>query len=157
MLILNAALAALLAIHANPVRVPSMAAQSAIVGLSGPALARSIKTDLESIAGTGTVAVSIENRTHFSARVTLQSFSSKVCTQIYDRELELHQLYPDLTFDFFFDGPELARAIKADLESISGPNTVDISIDSKTLFNVRVAIPGFSSEIYNRIYDRALE
>ena len=54
-------------------------------------------------------------------------------------------------------GPELVGAIKSDIESISGRGTVDVSIDSKTLFNVRIAIPGFSSEIYSRVYDRELE
>ena len=99
----------------------------------------------------------MDSRTLFSARIAIPGFNAKICSQIYDREVELRQLYPDLDFDFYFDGPELARAIRSDLEVISGRGTVDVSIDSKTLFSVRIAIPGFSSEIYNQIYDRELE
>jgi hypothetical protein len=157
MLILEAALAAILAIRGAPVKAPSATAQTAIAAFSGPKLARAIKTDLESISGTGTVTVSIDSETLFSVRIAIAGFSSKMSTQIYERERELQQLFPDLNFDFYFDGPELARAITEDLESISGRGTVDVSIDSKTLFNVRIAIPGFSSEIYRQIYDRELE
>lgn len=52
---------------------------------------------------------------------------------------------------------ELAKAIKADLESISGPGSVDISIDNGTLFSVRIAVPSFSTEICAPIYDRELK
>jgi hypothetical protein len=157
MLILNAALAAILATHGAAIKAPSLRAQAAVTAFSGPALARTIKADLESISGAGTVNVSTDSKTLFSARIAIPGFSSKICAMIYDRELELRQLYPTLDFDFYFDGPELARALQADLESISGPGTVDVSIDSKTLFSVRIAVPGFSSEIYNQIYDRELE
>jgi hypothetical protein len=157
MLILEAALAAILAIRGAPVKVPSATAQNAITAFSGPRLARAIKTDLESISGPGTVNVGIDGETRFSARIAISVFNMRVCTQIYDREMELRQLFPDLNFDFYFDGADLSRAIKADLESISGPGTVDVSIDSTTLFNVRIAIPGFSSAIYSRIFDRELE
>ena len=157
MLILKAALAALLAIPGTTVKAPPPKAPPAITTFSGRELARAIKADLESIAGTGTVSVNMESETSFSARIAISGFSSKVCTQIYRRELELQQLFPDLDFDFYFAGPELARAIQADLESISGRGTVDVSIDSKTLFNVRIAIPGYSSEIYSQIFDRELE
>jgi len=136
MLILQAALAALLAIHGAPVQLQSATAQTVITAFSGPRLARAIKTDLESISGPGTVNVSIDSETRFNARIAIPVFNLRVCTQIYDREMELRQLFPDLNFDFYFDGADLARAIKADLESISGPGTVDVSIDSTTLFNV---------------------
>jgi hypothetical protein len=157
MSILIAALAAFLAVPPATVKAPPPKAQPAIAALRGSELARAIKEDLESIAGPGAVEVSIDNPTSFSARIALRGFNPKICTQIYHREMELHQLFPDLNFDFYFGGPELARAIQADLESISGHGTVDVSIDSKTLFNVRIAIPGFSSEIYSRIFDRELE
>jgi copper chaperone CopZ len=145
------------AIHHVHVKAPPMAAQTAISAFGGPALVHTIKTDLESIAGPGTVNVSMDSKTSFSARITIPGFNPKICKQIYDREMELRQLYPDLNFDFYFDGPELARAIKTDIEAISGRDTVDVSIDSQTLFSVRIAIPGFRSEIYNRVYDRELE
>jgi hypothetical protein len=54
-------------------------------------------------------------------------------------------------------GPALAKAIKADIEAISGPGSVDISIDHQTLFNVRVAVPGFRAELWTRIYDHVVE
>jgi hypothetical protein len=157
MLILTAALAALLATPPPAVKAPSPTAQPAIATFNGPDLAHAIKTALESISGTGTVTVGIDGKTHFSVRIAIPDFDSKICAQIYDRELDLNQLFPDLNIDFYFDGPELARAIKADIESISGRDTVDVSIDSKTLFNVRIAVPDFSSDIYNRLFDRELE
>lgn len=153
----EAALAAILTIRGANVRVPSVAAQPAIVSYKGSELARAIKADLESISGAGSVKVSIDSDKLFDVRIAIPAFSSNTCIQIYRREMELQQLFPDLSFDFTFDIPELVRAIKADLESISGHDTVDVSIDSKTLFNVRIAIPGFSSEIYNQLYDRELE
>jgi len=101
--------------------------------------------------------LSIDGETRFSVRIAIPGFNSKICNRIYDREQAFEQLFPDLDFNFYFAAPELARAIKTDLESISGRGTVDVSIDSKTLFNVRIAVPGFNSEIYNRIFDRELE
>jgi hypothetical protein len=157
MLILKAALAAFLAVPGTTVKAPQPKAPIGITSFRGAELARAIKTDLESISGRGTVEVSVDSQTAFSARIAIPGFNPKICIQIYHRERELQQLFPDLDFNFYFGGPELAHAIAADLESISGRGTVDVSIDSKTLFNVRIAIPGFNSEIYNRIYDRELE
>jgi hypothetical protein len=54
-------------------------------------------------------------------------------------------------------GAELVGAIKSDIESISGPGSVDISIDHGTLYSVRVAVPSFSPEICTPIYDRELK
>jgi hypothetical protein len=156
-MILTAALAVLLATPPPAVKAPSATAKQTVVALSGNELARAVKSDLESIAGPGTVTVGIESDTHLSVRIAIQGFNSKICSQIYDRERDLDQLFPDRNFDFYFDGPGLASAIKADLESISGRGTVDVNIDSKTLFNVRIAVPGFSSEIYNQLFDRELE
>jgi hypothetical protein len=157
MSMLKTVLTALLAIQGANLSAQSLTAQSAITAFSGPELARAIKTDLESISGPGTVTVSTDGKILFSARIAIPGFSAKICNQIYDREVELRQLFPDLNFDFHFDGPELARAVKANLESISGTGTVDVSIDSQTLLSVRIAVPGFSSEIYNKLYDRELE
>ena len=157
MLILKAALAAFLAVPPATVKAPPPKTQAPITSFRGPELAHAIKEDLESISGRGTVVVSIDNQTTFSARIAIPGFNPKICTQIYHRERELQQLFPDLDFDFYFGGPELARAIAMDLESISGRGTVDVSIDSRTLFNVRIAVPGFSSEIYSRLFDRELE
>jgi hypothetical protein len=155
MSILEAALAAFLAVPGTTGNAPP--AVSAAVPFSGSEFAHTIKADLESIAGKGAVSVSIDGPTVFSARIAMLGFNPKIGTQIYTRELELRQLYPGLNFDFYFDGPELARAIKADLESISGRGTVDVSIDSRNLFSIRIAVPGISSEIYSRILDRELE
>jgi hypothetical protein len=160
MLILTAALAALLATPPPAVKTPPPSSQPAISAVGGPELARAIKAALEPISGAGTVnvsVVSLHGRTQVSVRIAIPDFDSKTCSQIYDRELDLSQLFPDQTIDFYFDGPELARAIKADIESISGRGTVDVSIDSKTLFNVRITVPDFSSDIYNQLFDRELE
>jgi copper chaperone CopZ len=160
MLILTAALAALLATPPPAIKPPSPTAQPAIIALGGPELAHAIKAALEPISGPGSVNVStmnIHGKTQVSVGIAIPDFNSKICSQIYDRELDLNQLFPEQTIDFYFDGPELARAIKADIESISGRDTVDVSIDSKTLFNVRIAVPVFSSDIYNQLFDRELE
>ena len=157
MLIPRAALAVVLAMGGASVTAQSQTGRPAIADFSGPDLARAIKTDFESITGTGTVNVSSDSLSHFSVRIAMPGFDAKVCAQVYQRESALHQLFPSLSFDFYFDGPELAGAIKADLEAITGRDTVDVSIDSKTLFNVRIAIQDFSSRIYSQVYDRELE
>jgi hypothetical protein len=54
-------------------------------------------------------------------------------------------------------GPELAHAIKKDIEAIAGPGTVEVSIDHDTLYSVRVAVPSFRADIYKPIYDRAID
>ena len=60
-------------------------------------------------------------------------------------------------FPVVLDEAQLPRVIKRELESISGPGSVDISVDHETLYSVRIAVPSFRSDIYNPIYDRALE
>ena len=158
MLILDAVLAVILALPGTPSKSPSPPpSEPTAVPLGGPGLARAVKAELESIAGTGSVEVATESEFRFNVRITIQTFNSKICRQIYDREMGLHQLFPDVIFDFYYSAPELTRAIKADLESISGPGTVAISIDSKSLLNVSVAIRGFSSQIYSEIFARELE
>jgi hypothetical protein len=157
MLILSTALIVILAGRGETVKRPSLAAPPAIAALGGPELTRAIKADLESISGNGTVNMSVENGTLYRARIAIPGFNPGICAKIYDREMALRQLFPGLNFDFYFGGPELARVIKTDLESISGRGTVDVSVDSKTLFSVRIAVAGLNSEVYNRIFDRELE
>lgn len=60
-------------------------------------------------------------------------------------------------FPVVLDEAQLPRTIKKELEAISGPGSVDISVDHQTLYNVRISVPSFRAEIYNPIYDRALE
>jgi hypothetical protein len=157
MVILQVALAALLAVKGGSTKPPARTPQAVPAAFNAPELARVIKSDLETIAGAGTVNVTIDGETHFTTRIAIPGFNSKILTRIYARETELHQTFPDVNFDFYFDGPELARAIKADLESIAGRGTVDVTVDSKTLFNVRIAPPDLNSELYSRIFDRELE
>jgi hypothetical protein len=157
MLVLKAALAAILVTSVVAQKTPSPTARRDVIGSGVPELARVIKTDLESISGPGTVDVSIDSATLIRVRIAVARFSSEICNPIYDRERELYRLFPALDFDFYFDGPALARAIKTDLETIAGPGTVDVSISNRTLFNVRIGMSSSSSEIYTSIYDRALE
>lgn len=158
MTILEAVLLAILIDTPNaPVKPPAPAAQSSIAGLAGPDLARAVKRDLESIAGPGTVDVRVEKETNFNVRIAMPTLRPEVCARLYRREMELSGLFPNLSFDFRFAAPELANAIKSDIELISGRGTVDVSIDSGTLFNVRIAIPSFSSKLYTELYDRELE
>jgi copper chaperone CopZ len=155
--VLKTALAVLLATSAIADKTPPPAARTNAAGFDVNELARVMKRDLESISGPGTVDIRVTNKTFVSVRIAVTSFSSEICGPIYDRERELYRLYPDIDFDFYFDRSALARAIKTDLESISGPGTVDVSVDSKTLFNVRIGVASFSSEVYTPIYDRELE
>jgi len=157
MLILKAVLALFLATPGTTSTTPPPGARPAVAALGAPELARAIKTDLESILGPGTVEVSVDGGTRFRVRIAVPSFNSKIWAQIRDRETGLYRLFPDLDFDFYFGGPELARAIKTDIESISGSGTVDVSIDSGTLFNVRIAVPSYDAQVYTQVYDRALE
>jgi hypothetical protein len=157
MLILDAVLAVILALPGTTSKPPSPASQPAVASLAGAELARAVKAELESVAGAGSIDVTTESEFRFNVRITIQTFNSKICRQIYDHEMGLHQLFPDVSFNFYYSAPELTRAIKADLESISGPDTVDIRIDSKSLLNVSVAIPGISSQIYSDIFARELE
>lgn len=158
MLILEAALLAILADTPPAVKPPEPPpAQSTFTALGGPELARSIRKDLESISGPGTVDVRIEHGTLFTVRIAMPSFNPEACASIRSRELELDGLFPNLSFDFRFAAPDLARAIKSDIESISGGGTVDVSVDRETLFNIRVTVPSLNSRLYSQIYDRALE
>lgn len=158
MMILEAVLITLLLdAPTAPVKTPAAVTTPSLAGLAGPDLARAIKKDLESIAGAGNVDVRIDKETNFYVRISMPNLRPEACGRIYQRELELRGLFPNLNFDFRFAAQELANAIKSDIELISGRGTVDVSIDSGTLFNVRIAIPSFSWKLYTELYDRELE
>lgn len=156
MILLEAALLAILADTPPAVKPPAPPA-AAMASLSGTDLARALRQDLETIAGAGNVDVRLTRDTLYTIRISMPTFNAEISRKIYSRELELRGLFPNLNFDFHFAAPELARAIKTDLETISGGGTVDVSIDRETLFNVRIAVPSLNSHLYSRIYDRALE
>jgi hypothetical protein len=157
MMLLEAALLAILIDTPPPVKPPAPSATAAIASLSGVDLARALRQDIESIAGAGNVDVRLTRDTLYTVRITMPAISPEIGRKIYARELELRGLFPNLNFDFRYAAPELARAIKIDLEAISGGGTVDVSIDRETLFNVRIAVPALTSHLYTRIYERALE
>jgi copper chaperone CopZ len=156
-LVLKTALAALIATSVIADQAQEPIVRPPAIALKIPEIKRVIKNDLESIAGQGAVDVSVDNNRRIRVRIAVATFNERICDPIYERERELARLFPDLDFDFSFDGPTLAQAIKADLEAISGPGTVDVSIDSKTLFNVRIGLQNFNSELYGRLYNRELE
>lgn len=156
MILLEAALLVILA-DTPPAVKPPAPAPAAMSSLSGADLARALKQDIESIAGAGNVDVRLTRDTLYTVRISMPTLSPEIGRKVYTRELELRGLFPSLTFDFRYAAPELARAIKIDLETISGGGTVDVSIDRETLFNVRIAVPSLTSPLYTRIYDRALE
>jgi hypothetical protein len=156
-MLLEAALLAIL-VDTPPAAKPSAPPPpAAIASLAGTDLARAIKQDLESIAGAGNVDVRLTRDVFYTVRITMPTFNPEVCKKVYARELELRGLFPHISLDFHYAAPELARAIKTDLETISGGGTVDVSIDRETLFNVRIAVPALTSHLYSQIYDRALE
>jgi hypothetical protein len=99
MFILELALAAVLTtrgtIQKTPAPPPPPAAEF------GAGLAKAIKTDLEAISGPGSVDVSVENENLFSVRIALPNFSPELYTPIFDRELKLYRIFPDLNFDFY--------------------------------------------------------
>ena len=66
-----------------------------------PAIATAIKQDLESVAGPGSVDVDRASGKLFSIRIAVPTLSSDFCNPIYDRELKLFRLFPELNFDFY--------------------------------------------------------
>ncbi len=101
MSILELALVAFLTTRGTVSNPPFRPTPPAPVFHYGAELAKAIKTDIESIAGPGSVDVSIDNETLFSVRVAVPNFSPEVCTPIYDRELKLYRFFPELNFDFY--------------------------------------------------------
>lgn len=102
MLLLELALAALLTTKESTVKPPAPPLSlSAPLGIGGDDLAQLIKKDIESIAGPGTVDISVDHQTLFSVRVAVPGFSPDACAPIYDIELKLYRFFPDLNFDFY--------------------------------------------------------
>jgi hypothetical protein len=66
-----------------------------------PDIAAAIKSDFESIAGPGSVDVDQTAGKLFSIRIAVPTLSSDFCNPIYDHELKLFRLFPDLNFDFY--------------------------------------------------------
>jgi len=60
-----------------------------------------IKSDFESVAGPGSVVVDRAGGKLFSIRIAVPSLSSDFCNPIYERELKLFRLFPELNFDFY--------------------------------------------------------
>jgi hypothetical protein len=110
MLIAQAILIALLA-DKPPVKVPEpmapaataqhVAVDWAAVDWNDPRIVSTIKSDFESIAGPGSVAVDKTDGKLFSIRIAVPTLSSDFCNPIYDHELKLFRLFPDLNFDFY--------------------------------------------------------
>jgi hypothetical protein len=99
MLMLELALAALLTTKETAPKAPAPASPPA--ALFGPELVKTIKSDIESISGPGSVDISIDHETLYSVRVAVTSLSPEICSPIYDRELKLYRYFPDLNFDFY--------------------------------------------------------
>ncbi|HWE48170.1 MAG TPA: hypothetical protein VG273_00170 [Bryobacteraceae bacterium] len=89
------------------VRVP-VPRETALNGTSGetvdandPRVAAAIKSDFESLAGPGSVEVDRADGNLFNIRIAVPTLSSEFCNPIYDHELKLFRLFPDLNFDFY--------------------------------------------------------
>ena len=100
MLMLELALAALLTTKETAPKAPAPA-DAPVTALFGAELIKTIKSDIESISGPGSVDISIDHDTLYSVRVAVPSFSPEICTPIYDRELKLYRYFPELNFDFY--------------------------------------------------------
>jgi hypothetical protein len=100
MLILELALAAILTTRGTVMKAPAPAPKAEAAAF-GSGLADAIKKDLEAICGPGSVDISIDNETLFSVRIAVPSFSPEFYTPIFDRELKLYRIFPELNFDFY--------------------------------------------------------
>jgi hypothetical protein len=100
MLMLELALVAFLTTKETAPTVPAPE-NPPVAALFGPELVKTIKSDIESISGPGSVDISIDHETLYSVRVAVPSFSPEICTPIYDRELKLYRYFPELNFDFY--------------------------------------------------------
>ncbi|MDE3194888.1 MAG: hypothetical protein KGN84_00975 [Acidobacteriota bacterium] len=101
MLIAETILAAILATKKVPPKQTTLPVKPVADAPVGAELAHDIKTDLESIAGPGSVDISIDHETLFSVRIAVPDLSSDMCYPIFDRELKLYRLFPDYSFDFY--------------------------------------------------------
>lgn len=100
-MILELVLAALFTTRGTAFTVPAPAAQPVPVIFGGAELADLIRMEIEAISGPGSVDVSINHETLFSVRIAVPSFRSEICNPIYDRELQLYRVFPELNFDFY--------------------------------------------------------
>lgn len=98
MFMLELALAAFLSTKGTAAKTSAPPPAEALFGAE---LARTIKSDIESISGPGSVDISIDHETLFSVRVAVPSLSPEICTPIYDRELKLYRYFPELNFEFY--------------------------------------------------------
>jgi hypothetical protein len=105
MLIVQAILIAMLAskppVKAPEVRPLAQSVQNSAVDWDDPRVVAAIKSDFESIAGPGSVAVDRTDGKLFNIRIAVPTLSSEFCNPIYDHELKLFRLFPDLNFDFY--------------------------------------------------------
>jgi hypothetical protein len=108
-MLLAAILIAMLADN-PPVKVPAIVpptppsqpvAQSVAMDWDDPRVIAAIKSDFESIAGPGSVAVDKTDGKLFNIRIAVPTLSSDFCNPIYDHEIKLFRLFPDLNFDFY--------------------------------------------------------
>jgi hypothetical protein len=100
MLILKVALAAILTTRGTVSRTEIPAAPPAPV-VFGAGLAKTIKAEIERISGPGSVDVTIDNETLFNVRIAVPEFREEFYTPIYDLELKLYRIFPELNFDFY--------------------------------------------------------
>jgi hypothetical protein len=105
MLIVQVILIAVLA-DKPPVKAPEVMPPAAVLqnlDMDGddPHVAAAIKSDFESIAGPGSVIVDRTDGNLFNIRIAVPTLSADFCNPIYDHELKLFRLFPDLNFDFY--------------------------------------------------------
>ncbi len=109
MLALQIILVAML-VDTPPVKIPAVAQPPVMQDLAvlvpnldanDPRVAAIIKSDFESIAGPGSVAVDRADGKLFNIRIAVPTLSSDFCNPIYDHEIKLFRLFPDLNFDFY--------------------------------------------------------
>jgi hypothetical protein len=76
-------------------------ALSTALAQSPDAIADAIKSDLEAVAGPGSVVVDRADGRLFNVRIAVPTLSSDFCNPIYDREIKLFRLFPEFNFDFY--------------------------------------------------------
>lgn len=60
-----------------------------------------IRNDFEALAGPGSVEISTENGKLLSIRIAVPTLSLEFCAPIYEREIKLFRIFPELNFDFY--------------------------------------------------------
>jgi hypothetical protein len=88
-----------------PASPPQPAVGAPVQRLTGvdaeASISQTIKSDIEAIAGPGSVDVSSTNGRLFNVRIAVPSLSVEFCGPIFDREVRLYRLFPDFNFDFY--------------------------------------------------------